>query len=269
MNYDRMNVLSLIDVSFSYRPGREVLKGVSLSVERGEQVALIGANGVGKSTLLKLFVGLLEPHSGCVEVCGMTVERKNLASVRRAAGYVFQDAESQLFLANVWEDVAFGPRNEGLAEDEVRKRTEVALESVGISSLAQEHVYRLSGGQKRLASIATVLALRPEVLLLDEPTKGLDAYAKQRIIKIIRELKSSGVTVVVVTHDVEFASLCADRCALFFRGSIVSTSVPSEFFSENSFYTTAANRMSRSVFKNAVTAADVINLYKANTESDA
>ena len=220
---DRINVLSLKDVSFSYRPGREVLKGVSLSVERGEQVALIGANGVGKSTLLKLFVGLLEPHTGCVEVCGMTVERKNLASVRRAAGYVFQDAESQLFLANVWEDVAFGPRNEGLAEDEVRKRTEVALESVGISSLAQEHVYRLSGGQKRLASIATVLALRPDVLLLDEPTLALDPRNRRMVIRALGDLPCAKL---IATHDLDFVLDSCSRVIVMSGGRIVAEGAP-------------------------------------------
>ena len=218
-----MNVLSLKDVSFSYRPGREVLKGVSLSVERGEQVALIGANGVGKSTLLKLFVGLLEPHTGCVEVCGMTVERKNLATVRRAAGYVFQDAESQLFLANVWEDVAFGPRNEGLAEDEVRKRTEVALESVGISSLAQEHVYRLSGGQKRLASIATVLALRPDVLLLDEPTLALDPRNRRMVIRALGDLPCAKL---IATHDLDFVLDSCSRVIVVSDGMIVAEGTP-------------------------------------------
>ena len=220
---DRINVLSLKDVLFSYRPGREVLKGVSLSVERGEQVALIGANGVGKSTLLKLFVGLLEPHTGCVEVCGMTVERKNLASVRRAAGYVFQDAESQLFLANVWEDVAFGPRNEGLAEDEVRKRTEVALESVGISSLAQEHVYRLSGGQKRLASIATVLALRPDVLLLDEPTLALDPRNRRMVIRALGDLPCAKL---IATHDLDFVLDSCSRVIVMSGGRIVAEGAP-------------------------------------------
>lgn len=220
---DRMNVLSLKDVSFSYRPGREVLKGVSISVSRGEQVALIGANGVGKSTLLKLFVGLLEPHTGCVEVCGMTVERKNLASVRRAAGYVFQDAESQLFLANVWEDVAFGPRNEGLAEDEVRKRTEVALESVGISSLAQEHVYRLSGGQKRLASIATVLALRPDVLLLDEPTLALDPRNRRMVIRALGDLPCAKL---IATHDLDFVLDSCSRVIVVSDGMIVAEGAP-------------------------------------------
>ena len=223
MNYDRMNVLSLKDVSFSYRPGREVLKGVSLSVERGEQVALIGANGVGKSTLLKLFVGLLDPQSGSVEVCGMSVERKNLAAVRRAAGYVFQDAESQLFLANVWEDVAFGPRNEGLAEDEVRKRTEVALESVGISSLAQEHVYRLSGGQKRLASIATVLALRPDVLLLDEPTLALDPRNRRMVIRALGDLPCAKL---IATHDLDFVLDSCSRVIVVSEGRIVAEGTP-------------------------------------------
>ena len=220
---DRINVLSLKDVSFSYRPGREVLKDVSLSVERGEQVALIGANGVGKSTLLKLFVGLLEPHSGCVEVCGMTVERKNLASVRRAAGYVFQDAESQLFLANVCEDVAFGPRNEGLAEDEVRKRTEDALESVGISSLAQEHVYRLSGGQKRLASIATVLAMRPDVLLLDEPTLALDPRNRRMVIRALGDLPCAKL---IATHDLDFVLDSCSRVIVVSDGRIVAEGIP-------------------------------------------
>ena len=218
-----MNVLSLIDVSFSYRPGREVLKGISLSVSRGEQVALIGANGVGKSTLLKLFVGLLEPQSGSVEVCGMQVGRTNLAAVRRAAGYVFQDAESQLFLANVWEDVAFGPRNEGLAEDEVRKRTEVALESVGISSLAQEHVYRLSGGQKRLASIATVLALRPDVLLLDEPTLALDPRNRRMVIRALRDLPCAKL---IATHDLDFVLDSCSRVIVVSDGMIVAEGAP-------------------------------------------
>ena len=223
MNCDRMNVLSLKDVSFSYRPGREVLKGVSLSVARGEQLALIGANGVGKSTLLKLFVGLLEPQSGFVEVCGMSVGRKNLAEVRRAAGYVFQDAESQLFLANVWEDVAFGPRNMGLAEDEVRRRTEDALESVGISSLAQEHVYRLSGGQKRLASIATVLALRPDVLLLDEPTLALDPRNRRMVVRALGDLPCAKL---IATHDLDFVLDSCSRVIVISDGRIVAEGEP-------------------------------------------
>lgn len=218
-----MNILDLKRVSFSYRPGREVLKDVSLSVAQGEQVALIGANGAGKSTLLKLFVGLLEPQSGVVEVCGMPVERKNLAAVRRSAGYVFQDPESQLFLANVLDDVAFGPRNEGVSEDEALRRAEYALESVGMSSLAREHVYRLSGGQKRLASIATVLALRPEVLLLDEPTLALDPRNRRMVIRTLGNLPCAKL---IATHDLDFVLDACSRVILVADGGIVAQGAP-------------------------------------------
>jgi cobalt/nickel transport system ATP-binding protein len=218
-----MNVLSLSDVSFSYRKGYDVLKDISLSVADGEQVALIGANGAGKSTLLKLFVGLLAPQQGSVSVCGMSVERRNLPAVRRAAGYVFQDSESQLFLANVWEDVAFGPRNEGLDEAEVRKRTNAALDAVGISSLASEHVYRLSGGQKRLASIATVLALRPKVLLLDEPTLALDPRNRRMVIGALGVLPSAKL---IATHDLDFVLDTCSRVIIVSDGRIVAEGEP-------------------------------------------
>ena len=221
---DPSSVISLEGVSFSYRPEREVLKDVSVSVARGEQVALIGANGAGKSTLLKLFVGLLSPRSGTVKVCGMHVERANLAAVRRAAGYVFQDAESQLFLSNVWEDVAFGPRNEGLGEPEVRRRTDDALASVGISSLAGEHIYRLSGGQKRLASIATVLALRPEILLIDEPTLALDPRNRRMVIRALRELPCAKL---IATHDLDFVLDACSRVIMMSDGRIVAEGMPS------------------------------------------
>jgi cobalt/nickel transport system ATP-binding protein len=202
-----------------------VLKDVSLSVECGEQVALIGANGAGKSTMLKLFVGLLSAQSGSVKVCGMPVERSNLAAVRRAAGYVFQDAESQLFLANVWEDVAFGPRNEGLDEAEVRRRTDDALASVGVSSLAQEHVYRLSGGQKRLASIATVLSMRPEVLLLDEPTLALDPRNRRMVIRALGGLPCAKL---IATHDLDFVLDACTRVFVMSEGRIVAEGRPFE-----------------------------------------
>ena len=221
---DSGDVVSLERVSFSYRPEREILKDVSVSVGRGEQVALIGANGAGKSTLLKLLVGLLSPRSGTAKVCGMSVERANLAAVRRAAGYVFQDAESQLFLSNVWEDVAFGPRNEGLDESEVRRRTADALASVGISSLANEHVYRLSGGQKRLASIATVLSLRPEVLLLDEPTLALDPRNRRMVIRALRELPCAKL---IATHDLDFVLDTCSRVLMMSDGRIVAEGSPS------------------------------------------
>ena len=217
------DVLEMDDVSFSYRPGREVLKRISFSVASGEQVALIGANGAGKSTLLKILVGLLAPDSGKVSVCGLPVEKKNFASVRRKAGYVFQDPENQLFLANVWEDVAFGPQNEGLDDGDVRRRTDDALAAVGISSLAKEHVYRLSGGQKRLASIATVLAQRPEVLLLDEPTLALDPRNRRMVIRALGDLPCAKL---IATHDLDFVLDACTRVLVAADGRIVAEGAP-------------------------------------------
>jgi cobalt/nickel transport system ATP-binding protein len=220
-----MEILKLENVSFAYDPGHEVLKEISLVLTEGEQVALIGANGVGKSTLLKLFVGLLSPQSGCVSVSGLTVEKVNLVAVRRAAGYVFQDAESQLFLANVWEDVAFGPRNEGLVGEDLRRRVDEALSSVGLTSLAAEHVYRLSGGQKRLASIATVLALRPDSLLLDEPTLALDPRNRRAVIRALSALPCAKL---IATHDLDFVLDACTRVLLMDGGRIVADGRPDE-----------------------------------------
>ena len=220
-----MEVLKLENVSFAYDPGHEVLKEISLVLTEGEQVALIGANGVGKSTLLKLFVGLLSPQSGRVFVSGLTVEKANLVAVRRAAGYVFQDAESQLFLANVWEDVAFGPRNEGLAGEDLRRRVDEALSSVGLTTLAAEHVYRLSGGQKRLASIATVLALRPDSLLLDEPTLALDPRNRRAVIRALSALPCAKL---IATHDLDFVLDACTRVLLMDGGRIVADGRPDE-----------------------------------------
>ena len=224
------------NVSFSYRPGREVLKHISFSVKETEQVALIGANGAGKSTLLKLFVGLLAPQSGNVNACGMSVEKKNFAAVRRAAGYVFQDAESQLFLSNIWEDVAFGPKNEGISEAEVRRRTEDALSAVGISSLANEHVYRLSGGQKRLASIATVLSLRPKVLLLDEPTLALDPRNRRMVIRVLNDLPCAKL---IATHDLDFVRDACSRVLVMANGRIAAEGTPADILSNLELLETA------------------------------
>ena len=220
-----MEVLKLENVSFAYDNGHEVLKEISLVLTEGEQVALIGANGVGKSTLLKLFVGLLSPQSGRVSVSGLPVEKSNLVAVRRAAGYVFQDSESQLFLANVWEDVAFGPQNEGLVGEDLRRRVDEALSSVGLTSLASEHVYRLSGGQKRLASIATVLALRPDSLLLDEPTLALDPRNRRAVIRALSALPCAKL---IATHDLDFVLDACTRVLLMDDGRIVADGRPDE-----------------------------------------
>lgn len=220
-----MNVLSADKVSFAYLPGRDVLTDVSFSVRSGERVAVVGANGVGKSTLLRMFVGLLAPCSGAVCVAGMNVEKRNFAAVRRAAGYVFQDAESQLFLNTVGEDVAFGPRNEGLTEDEVFRRTSEALSAVGMADMADERVYRLSGGQKRLAAVATVLSMRPQALLLDEPTLALDPRNRLNVMRVLKALPCAQL---VATHDLDFVLDACSRVLLLSGGRLVADGEPDE-----------------------------------------
>ncbi len=217
------DVLSLQDVTFSYQPEFTILDGITMTVQDCESVALIGANGAGKSTLLKLLVGLLTAQRGTVTVDGLTMCKNNLPQIRRAAGYVFQDAESQLFLANVREDVAFGPRNEGLSEPEVASRVSDALESVGITDLADRQVYKLSGGQKRLASIATVLALRPKVLLLDEPTLALDPRNRRNVIRVLNGLKCAKL---IATHDLDFVMEACSRVIVIDGGKLVANGSP-------------------------------------------
>ena len=137
-----------------------------------------------------------------------------------------------------------------------------------LTSLTEKHPYDLSGGEQQLVALAKVLATKPKLLLLDEPTKGLDAYAKNGMIDVLKKLRESGVTIVAVTHDVEFAARCADRCALFFRGEITSIDTPAKFFAENTFYTTAANRMTRGYFDNVVTVDDAVFLCRANKKKE-
>ncbi|MBQ9430237.1 MAG: ATP-binding cassette domain-containing protein [Kiritimatiellae bacterium] len=223
------DVLSLQDVTFSYHPESTILDGITMSVQDCESVALIGANGAGKSTLLKLLVGLLTAQRGTVTVDGLTMCRNNLSRIRRAAGYVFQDAESQLFLANVREDVAFGPRNEGLPEPEVASRVSDALESVGITDLADRQVYKLSGGQKRLASIATVLALRPKVLLLDEPTLALDPRNRRNVIRVLNGLKCAKL---IATHDLDFVLDACSRVIVLSGGKLAANGSPDQILGD-------------------------------------
>jgi len=223
------DVLSLQDVTFSYHPESTILDGITMSVQDCESVALIGANGAGKSTLLKLLVGLLTVQRGTVTVDGLTMCKNNLSRIRRAAGYVFQDAESQLFLANVREDVAFGPRNEGLPEPEVASRVSDALESVGITGLADRQVYKLSGGQKRLASIATVLALRPKVLLLDEPTLALDPRNRRNVIRVLNGLKCAKL---IATHDLDFVLDACSRVIVLSGGKLAANGSPDQILGD-------------------------------------
>ena len=207
------------NVSFAWPDGTPALRDVSLRLETGESVGLLGANGAGKTTLLLLAVGCLIPASGTVRVDGVAVEPKTLADIRRRLGFVFQDADDQLFLPTVLEDVAFGPLNHGMTREEARTRAEETLAAVGASGLAQRPPHRLSGGEKRIAALATALAVSPLALLLDEPTSGLDPCARERLARLFETLRPACL---VATHDLPFARAACGRVVVLSEGCVVA-----------------------------------------------
>jgi len=204
---DRMEAIELKKVSFSYQNGKQVLHEITCSVKQGGSVGLIGANGAGKSTLLKLLVGLLHGYEGEIRLFGHSVTKKNLPEIRKRAGYVFQDSDSQLFMSTVYEDVAFGPRNYGYPESLVEQKTMDALRKVHIEDLKDRQVYRMSGGQKKLASIATILSMEPEIVLLDEPSVALDPRNRRNLIEILNGMPE---TKLIASHDLD---MILDTCS--------------------------------------------------------
>lgn len=236
-------VLEFKDVYFRYeRALPDVLKGLNFSVNEGEIFCILGGNGSGKTTALGAAAGILRPYAGTIRVFGKKLkEYKNQSLYKECLALMPQDIQT-VFLRNT------------VREEMEDAGADLASLPYDLTPLLDMHPYDLSGGEQQLAALAKVLALKPKILLLDEPTKGLDAASKSRIRALLRELADSGITIVTVTHDVEFAAECADRCALFFRGEIISVAPPEEFFSENSFYTTAASRITRGHFERAVTA---------------
>ena len=240
-------VLEIENVWFRYdRHGHDVLRGTVLTAYEGEILCILGGNGSGKTTCISAAAGLYKPYSGRIKVFGKDVkEYKNQELYRNCLTMLPQDVQT-IFLRNT-------------VREELRD-AEAEAESLpyDISSLMDKHPYDLSGGEQQLVALAKVLATKPRLLLLDEPTKGIDAHASGGIIEILKKLKAQGMTIVIVTHDVEFAARAADRCAMFFRGEVTSTAAPREFFSENNFYTTAVNRITRGYFKGCVTLEDAV-----------
>lgn len=218
-------------ISYSYTPRHAALDDVSFQVLEGETCAVVGQTGSGKSTLLRLLCGLEAPDEGSVEVAGATTATKRgRRDVRRAVGYVMQHPERQLFAQTVESDVAFGPRNMGLPADEVARRVDHALDLVGLAAKKGLSPFELSGGQKRLAAIAGVLAMQPKLLVLDEPTAGLDPRGRAGLRRLLAELRAHGVTIVQVTHSMEDAA-CADRVVVLDESRVIADGAPAEVFS--------------------------------------
>lgn len=211
-------VLCFNDVCFAYPDGPMVLDHVSFSLNKGEKVALVGLNGSGKSTLLLHTNALLIPDSGNIEVNGTIIEEKNRNAARKAVGMVFQNSDDQLFMPTVEADVAFGPRNMGLDNEEVEARITEALAMTACTALRDRASFKLSGGQKRMVSIATVLSMKPEILVFDEPTSGLDFAARAQFISIVDRLPH---TVLMSTHDMELVNRLCTRAIVIEHGKIV------------------------------------------------
>ena len=247
--------LEFRDVYFRYgRNLPDVLAGMTFTVGTGEICCILGGNGSGKSTTLSVAAALNKAYSGEVRVFGKKLrEYRNQALYRNCLTLLPQDVQSVFLHSTVREELAeCGDSAEPLPFD--------------FTPLLDKHPYDLSGGEQQLVALAKVLATKPRLLLLDEPTKGVDAAAKARLIGVLKALKAQGMTLVIVTHDVEFAAECADRCCFVFRGQIVSEGTPRSFFRQNSFYTTAVSRMTRGLIDGAVTVEDAARILRGEGE---
>lgn len=207
------------NVSFRYETKREILKDITFHAEENESIGLIGANGVGKSTLLKMLVGLNLNFTGSIRVENFPVEKNTLSEIRSRIGYVFQDSDSQLFMNTVYEDIAFAPRNYGLSEDEVAKRVEQALDLTGIHYLKDRQIYKMSGGEKKLVSIATILSMTPDIILMDEPSIALDPGNRRNLIHI---LNSFDHLKIIASHDLDMILDTCSRTILMAEGRIIA-----------------------------------------------
>ena len=215
------SIVSVEDVKFSYPAGVSALKGVSLEIKQGEKVAILGPNGSGKSTLILLIAGLLNPTKGEIKVFGKPTSSKDFPKLRSRIGIVFQDPDDQLFTPSVKEDIEYGPKNLGLPAEVISERCDHILEDIGISHLKDRPPHRLSFGEKKKVSLATALILRPELLILDEPTANLDLLSRRALIDMLNELNAEGTTIVISTHDVEALPELADRVIVVSHGSLL------------------------------------------------
>lgn len=206
------------NVSFSYEKDRPVLEDLSFRISPGEAVGLIGANGAGKSTVMKLLLGLIFGE-GRILVDGIEVNKASLSAVRRKLGFVLQNSDNQMFMPTVYEDMIFGPLNYGLSREEAEERVDEVLEQLGLQELKHRHNHKISGGEKRMAAIATVLAMHPEAVLMDEPTSALDPYNRRIVINTIRALP---MTKLITSHDLDMILDTCDRVILLSHGRIAA-----------------------------------------------
>ncbi len=263
------NAVEMKNVWFRYeRNTPDILRGLNLSLKRGEIFSLLGGNGAGKTTVLKVLSGIEKPYRGKIKLLGKNIKdyRGNELHFHNVA-LLPQNVRDVFLRDTVESDLRDMCRVLGYSAVQADEKMSAVSEKLGISRLFGKHPYDLSGGEAQKCALAKILLSEPKILLLDEPTKGIDAHAKLILRDILFSLKREGVTVIAVTHDTEFAAIASDKCALFFDGEVISPSSPRNFFSGNDFYTTAASRISRGIFENTVTVDDVVLLAKGEVHS--
>ena len=226
-------MLEARNICYSYGDDTQALKNVNLKINNGEMVAILGKNGAGKSTLFLHFNGIYEPDSGEILIDGekLKYNKKALLKCRQKVGIVFQNPDNQTFAPSVEEDVAFGPLNLKLPMDEVQSRVEEALKRVGMEGFEKRTPHHLSGGQKKRVAIAGILAMKPEIMILDEPTAGLDPQGAIKIMNLLSQLNSEGITIVISTHDVDSISQYVNKIFVMADGEIIGDGTPKEIFS--------------------------------------
>ncbi|MBR3140679.1 MAG: ATP-binding cassette domain-containing protein [Methanobrevibacter sp.] len=226
-------MLEVKNIKYSYNTKYQALKGVSLKINKGEMVALLGKNGAGKSTLFLHLNGIYEPDEGQVFIDGeeLKYDKKSLLKFRQKVGTVFQNPDDQIFAPTVEEDVAFGPLNLGLEMEEVQDRVQEALKRVGMEGFEKTAPHHLSGGQKKRVAIAGILAMKPEIMVLDEPTAGLDPQGVTNLSKLLNELNDEGITIIISTHEVDLVPNYANRVFVLVDGLLIDEGTPKEIFS--------------------------------------
>ena len=252
-------IIRIKDLWFKYnKESGDVLRGLNLSVRKGELFCLLGGNGVGKSTTLKAISGAVVPQHGSIVVDGMKVKKENFKELfHKRLAMLPQNPQALFTEITVEEELLEALYYEKISDEEKIDKIEKTLEMMEITHLRKSHPYDLSGGEQQRLALGKILLLDPKILLLDEPTKGLDPFFKITLASILKKLTTSGVTIFMVSHDVEFCAEYADRCAMFFDGDVVSEGSPKEFFAGNSFYTTSANRIARRWFPEGITWEEV------------
>ncbi|WP_258361190.1 energy-coupling factor ABC transporter ATP-binding protein [Moorella sulfitireducens] len=213
------HIIQADNLKYKYPDGRQALNGVTFRITHGESVGIVGANGAGKSTLLMHLAGVLFPDEGEIRIGEVPLTRKTLPLIRQRVGMVFQDPDDQLFMTTVYDDVAFGPRNYKLPEEEVEKRVISSLDTVGILHLKDRPPYKLSGGEKRAAAIATVLAMNPDILVMDEPTSSLDPKSRRRLITLLQGFTH---TKIIATHDLDMVFELCERTIVLKDGRVIT-----------------------------------------------